>query len=63
MEKISGVTVEKIYSRDAKTVGPETPIEEIATLMAEENIHTIPVMEDDNIVGIIGKKDIIRTLI
>jgi len=63
MEKISAVTVEKIYSRDVKTVTPETPIEEIATIMAEKFIHTIPVMDNDNIVGVIGKKDIIRTLI
>ena len=63
MEKISGLTVEKIYSRDVTTVAPETSIEEIATIMAEQHIHTIPVMEDTNIVGVIGKKDIIRTLI
>ena len=63
MEKIAGVTVEKIYSRDVKTVSPETPIEEIATIMSEKFIHTIPVMDNDTIVGVIGKKDIIRTLI
>lgn len=63
MEKISAVTVENIYSKDVKTVTPETPIEEIATIMAEQHIHTIPVIKDNNIVGVIGKKDIIRTLI
>jgi CBS domain-containing protein len=63
MEKITASTVEKIYSKDVKTVSPDTPIDEIATIMAEKFIHTIPVMENDTIVGIIGKKDIIRTLI
>jgi CBS-domain-containing membrane protein len=63
MEKISAVTVEKIYSRNVKTVTPETSIEEIATIMAEKFIHTIPVVDNGNIVGVIGKKDIIRTLI
>ena len=61
MAKITGVTVESIYSKDVKTVGPETPIDEIATLMVEENIHTIPVMDDGVLVGVIGKKDIIRS--
>lgn len=63
MEKISAVTVERIYSKDVKTVSPDTSIEEIATIMAEKYIHTIPVMENDTIVGVIGRKDIIKTLI
>jgi CBS domain-containing protein len=31
--------------------------------MAEKNIHTLPVMRGDKLVGVIGKKDIIKTLI
>lgn len=61
MAKITGVTVESIYSRDAKTVKPETPIDEIATLMVEKNIHTIPVVDNGELVGVIGKRDIIRS--
>lgn len=63
MQKITGVTVGDIYSQSAVTVSPETTVEEIATLMAEKNIHTIPVVENDKLVGIIGKADIIKTLI
>jgi CBS-domain-containing membrane protein len=63
MEKITGATVEQIYSKDAKTVTPETAIDEIATIMAEQNIHTIPVVENNTLIGVIGKGDIIRTLI
>lgn len=63
MEKISGATVEKIYSQNAQTVTPETTIDEIATIMAEQNIHTIPVVENKTLIGVIGKGDIIRTLI
>ena len=61
MAKITGVTVESIYSKEVKTVQPETPIDEIATLMVEENIHTIPVVDDGELVGVIGKRDIIRS--
>lgn len=63
MEKITGVTVESIYSKNVKTVSPDTPLDEIATLMAEKNVHTIPVMNAGKLVGVIGKRDIIRTLI
>jgi CBS domain-containing protein len=63
MKKIAGSTVGDIYSKDPITVDEETLIDEIATLMAEKNVHTLPVMRGDLLVGVIGKKDIIKTLI
>ena len=63
MKKIAGSTVGDIYSKDPVTVEEDTFIDEIATLMAEKNVHTLPVMRGDTLVGFIGKKDIIKTLI
>lgn len=63
MKKIAGTKVSEICSGSPKTVSPDTRLDEIATLMAEGNIHTLPVLEDGKLVGIIGKKDIIKTLI
>jgi len=42
------------------TVDEETPMEDIATIMTEKKIHLLPVIKEGKIVGIIGKKDIIR---
>ena len=63
MQKITGVTVQDIYTSNVVTIGQETPIDEIATIMAEKNIHTLPVLDNDNLIGVIGKGDIIKTLI
>lgn len=63
IRKFAGSTVEDIYTRNPRTVDEDTPIDELATLMAEKNIHTLPVMRGDDLVGVIGKKDIIKTLI
>lgn len=63
MKKIAGSTVGDIYSKDPRTVDEDTLIDEIATLMAEKNVHTLPVMRGDTLVGVIGKRDIIKTLI
>jgi CBS-domain-containing membrane protein len=63
MKKITGTTVKDIYTESVTTVNQETPIDEIATIMAEKNIHTIPVVDNGQLVGIIGKGDIIKTLI
>jgi CBS domain-containing protein len=63
MKKIAGSKVSEICSGPPKTVSSGTQLDEIATIMAEENIHTLPVLEEGKLVGIIGKKDIIKTLI
>jgi CBS domain-containing protein len=63
MLKFVGTTVEDIYSKDPISVDEETTIEEIATIMADNNVHTLPVMRGETLVGVIGKQDIIKTLI
>ena len=63
MRKIAGSMVRDIYSKNVRTVGPAATLDELATIMSEQNIHTLPVVEGDQLVGIIGKRDIIRTII
>lgn len=60
IKKITATTVEEICTKKVVTVDPETPLEEIATIMTEKKIHLIPVIKEGKIVGIIGKRDIIK---
>lgn len=60
IKRITATTVGEICTKKVITVDPETPLEEIATLMTEKKIHLIPVIKEGKIVGIIGKKDIIK---
>lgn len=62
LKKLTGSKVEDIYSKSVVSVSPDTEVGDIATLMTEKNIHTIPVVEDGNLVGIIGKVDLIRSM-
>ena len=62
MRKMAGATVADIYSSPAVTVTSTTPVDEIATIMAEKSVHTLPVVDNGLLKGIIGKKDIIRTI-
>lgn len=62
LKKISGSTVADICSKKLISVTPETGLEELATLMAEKKVHTLPVMDAGRLVGVIGKSDIIRTI-
>ena len=63
IEKIAAVTVADAMTPDPVTVGLETTIEEVASMMVDKNFHTLPVMEDDTLVGIVGKEDVIKILI
>lgn len=63
MLKMAGATVGDIFTENPQTVAEDTSLEEIATIMSEKNIHTLPVVRDSELVGVIGKKDIIKTLI
>ncbi|MCF6290862.1 MAG: CBS domain-containing protein [Desulfobacterales bacterium] len=62
LTKMAGSQVRDICSQELVSVGDNTPLDEIATIMAEKNIHTLPVVADSHLVGVIGKSDIIRTL-
>lgn len=62
VQKIAAITVADAMTPDPVTVGAETGIEEAATLMVEKNFHTLPVVGGDELVGILGKEDLLRTL-
>jgi predicted transcriptional regulator len=62
IRKIAGTVVGDIYSKNPVTVSETTPLDEIATIMAKKHVHTLPVMRGEQLVGVIGKGDIIRTL-
>ncbi len=63
VEKIAATKVAEAMTTPPITVDPETDIERIAALMVEKNFHTVPVVDVDKLVGIIGKEDVLRTLI
>lgn len=63
IKKISGTTVADAMTPDPVTVRPETSIEDVAGLMVDNNFHTLPVVEEGRLVGVVGKEDVLRTLV
>ena len=63
MKKIAAVTVAQAMVADPVTVTPDTPVSDIAAMMVERHFHTIPVVEDGRVIGVVGKEDVLRTLI
>ncbi|MBF0319399.1 MAG: CBS domain-containing protein [Nitrospirae bacterium] len=60
--KMAASTVKDICTRDITTITEETPIHEVADIMAGKKIHHLPVLKDGKLVGTIGKKDIIMAI-
>lgn len=63
IKKISGTTVADAMTPNPVTVRPETSIEDVAGLMVDNNFHTLPVVEEGRLVGVVGKEDVLRTLV
>ncbi len=63
MRKMAGVKVEDIFTKKLVSVKADTPLDELATIMADQKVHTLPVIEDNQLLGVIGKSDIIRSII
>jgi len=62
VQKITATTVAQAMTKNPVTVQPDTDIEEVAALMVDNSFHTIPVVDEGKLVGIVGKEDILRTL-
>lgn len=63
MEKITALTVGQAMTPHPVTVSPDTPLDEIASLMVDKKYHTLPVMDAGKLVGVLGKEDVLRTLL
>lgn len=62
IKKMAGNTVRDICAKKLVSVPGDAGIDEIATIMAEKKVHTLPVLQEGRLIGVIGKTDIIRTM-
>lgn len=62
IRRMAAIKVEDLYKKDVVTVGESATIEDVATIMSEKGIHHLPVIKKGKLVGIIGKKDIVRAI-
>jgi len=62
IKKVTAKTVKDIIEDGTITVSPDADIEEVATLMVDKGRYYLPVLEQDNLVGVVTKKDIVRAI-
>lgn len=62
VRKALATTVQDAMTPNPVTVSPDTEVAQVAELMVDKNFHTLPVVQEGRLVGIVGKEDVIRTL-
>jgi len=63
VQKVAATTVSHAMTPNPVSVTPETGLSGVAALMVDRNFHTLPVVKDGKLVGIVGKEDVLRTLL
>lgn len=58
--KAHGLVAEDVMTEPVVTILPGTPVEEVAHLMAERHIKRVPVVEDNRLIGIVSRRDVLR---
>jgi CBS domain-containing protein len=56
------ITVGEVMSSPPLTTNPATDAAELARLMIDRGIRSVPVVEDNRLVGIITRRDLVRTI-
>lgn len=60
--KVGGKTVRDVMRRHVITASQDTGMEQIAQLMMRANIHRLPIMDGDSLVGIITRHDFLKLI-
>ena len=62
VQKVAATTVKHAMTANPVSVSPDVSISSVAALMVDKNFHTLPVIDDGKLVGIVGKEDVLHTL-
>ncbi len=61
LKKIAGATTRDIMQTDPPTVTPDATLEDVATIMHDRGVNSLPVVDGDGVVvGIVARADIVR---
>ncbi|RKY37648.1 MAG: hypothetical protein DRP78_00470 [Candidatus Omnitrophota bacterium] len=57
-----GIKIKYVMTKDVVTVDKATPLEQVVEIMCRDNIHTLPILENGRIAGIVGRHDILNAV-
>jgi CBS domain-containing protein len=63
LKKITATKIKDVMSKNVITVSPNSSIIEVAELMEKHDVNRLPVVDNEKIIGIVARADIIKSLI
>ena len=63
LHRITAQTVGEICSDEVVTLESTDPVSKAADTMSEQKLHSIPIVDNGKLVGIVARIDIIRTML
>jgi CBS domain-containing protein len=57
------LSIEQLMTKHPKSVSSDTSIREVAEILANEEFHSLPVVDEGKIVGIVTSTDIIKYML
>ncbi len=62
VKRLSATKVGDICIRKVVTITEDTTVVDIATIMSEKKVHLLPVVRNGAVVGIVGKRDVVKAV-
>ena len=62
VRRLAATKVGDICARKVTTVTEDATVTDIATIMAEKKVHLLPVVRSGKVVGIVGKRDVVKAV-
>lgn len=63
LRKAVAATVGDVMTKDPVTVQVSATIEEVATILVDEDVSRLPVLDGEKLVGIVSKSDVLRSIV
>ena len=63
LKKAVAATVGDVMTAEPHTVQANTSVEDVATLLVDRDVSRLPVLDGDELVGIVTKSDVLRSMI
>ena len=62
VKRMTATKVADICTEKVVTISEDTTLTDIATIMGEKKVHCLPVVKDGKVIGIVGKRDVVRAV-
>jgi CBS domain-containing protein len=62
VDRVTAATVGELYRKDPITCTPDTPVRDLAVLMSLHKVHLLPVVDDQKMVGVVARLDLIKVM-